>query len=64
MRPPRGRHLSPMRVPDFVEARLTISALQAALGNMRLIAANDRADELESALWRLRALQADADVPR
>jgi hypothetical protein len=64
--------------PDLIEARATIAALQTALDkahvrirelevanaavNARLFAANDRADELELALWRLQAVHADADL--
>ena len=67
-----------MTDPDFIEARVTIATLQRALEiahdrlreremdnatlNLRLVAANDRADELESALWRLQALHASADI--
>jgi len=56
------------------EARATIATLQRALDvaharvrdletsnatlNLRLVAAHERADELESALWRLQALHA------
>ena len=65
--------------PDLVEARMTIAALQTALDaanarvreaearvgqlNLRLAAANERADELEHALWRLQAMQADDCQP-
>jgi 2'-5' RNA ligase len=63
---------------DCIEARATIGTLQAALDrtnarireldlvhatlNARLAAANDRADALESALWRLQAIHSISDV--
>jgi hypothetical protein len=58
-----------------LEVQSTIAALQAALDrantrireqdlihatlNARIAAANERADQLESALWRLQAAQSD-----
>ncbi len=68
-----------MTDPDLIEARSIIGKLQSALDtaqarirateatmeqlNMRLIAANEHNDALESMLWRLQAMQSNADVP-
>jgi hypothetical protein len=62
-------------VPHSLDSSATIATLQIALDranarireqdlinatlNARLAAANERADQLESALWRLQAAQSD-----
>ncbi len=67
-----------MTDPDLIEARSIIGKLQSALDaaqarirsteatmeqlNMRLIAANEHNDELESMLWRVQAMLPNADV--